>query len=115
MLARNRIVFLLDQLVGHGARVFLGDVIEAGVGRGHELDLDGDRLGHVRKASEKLREFGVSAGQTGPRLRGNLTAHGAKSSYRDLERDGTSSRSRLLITHDLFGKPAPTRRVVARG
>src|SRR5262249_46212937 len=46
MLARDRVVLLLDQLVGHGARVLLGDVIEAGVRRGHELDLDGDRFGH---------------------------------------------------------------------
>jgi hypothetical protein len=35
VLARDRIVLLLDQLVGHGARVLLGDVIEAGV-RGGE-------------------------------------------------------------------------------
>jgi hypothetical protein len=46
VLARDRIVFLLDQLVGHGARVLLGDVIEAGVRGGDELDLDGDRFGH---------------------------------------------------------------------
>src|SRR5262245_25225095 len=46
VLARDRVVLLLDQLVGHGARILLGDVIEAGVGRGHELDLDGDRFGH---------------------------------------------------------------------
>ena len=46
VLARDRVVLLLDELVGHGARILLGDVIEAGVGRGHELDLDGDRFGH---------------------------------------------------------------------
>src|SRR3954464_13196823 len=46
VLARDRIVFLLDQLVGHGARVLLGDVIEARVRGGDELDLDGDRFGH---------------------------------------------------------------------
>src|SRR5229473_8007500 len=48
VLARDRVVLLLDQLVGHGARILLGDVIEAGVRRGNELDLDGDRFGHVQ-------------------------------------------------------------------
>src|ERR1700676_1796770 len=48
VLARDRVVLLLDQLVGHGARILLGDVIEAGIRRGHELDLDGDRFGHVQ-------------------------------------------------------------------
>src|SRR5262249_1999253 len=52
MLARNGVILLLDQLVRHGARVLLGDVVEAGVRRRHELDLDGDRFGHV-KTSEK--------------------------------------------------------------
>ena len=48
VLARDRVVLLLDQLVGHGARILLGDVIEAGIRRGNELDLDGDRFGHVQ-------------------------------------------------------------------
>src|SRR6267378_5127147 len=48
VLARDRIVLLLDQLVGHGARILLGDIVEAGIRRGNELDLDGDRLGHVQ-------------------------------------------------------------------
>src|SRR6266481_2631565 len=48
VLARDRVVLLLDQLVGHGARILLGDVIEAGVRRGNELDLDGDRFGHIQ-------------------------------------------------------------------
>ena len=52
VLARHRIVLLLDQLVGHGARVFLGDVVESGISRGYQLDLDGDRFGHVQKAFE---------------------------------------------------------------
>src|SRR5581483_4450486 len=52
VLARDRVILLLDQLVGHGARILLGDVVEAGVGRGHELDLDGDRFGHVLKPYE---------------------------------------------------------------
>src|SRR5207248_5525991 len=47
--ARDWVVLLLDQLVGHGARILLGDVIEAGISRGDELDLDGDRFGHVEK------------------------------------------------------------------
>src|SRR5215510_4224811 len=46
VLARDRVVLLLDELVGHGARILLGDVVEAGVRRGNELDLDGDRFGH---------------------------------------------------------------------
>src|SRR6185437_2510529 len=56
VLARDGIVLLLDQLVGHGARVLLGDVIEAGIRRGNELDLDGDRFGHVQ--TSKYRESG---------------------------------------------------------
>ena len=51
MLLRNRIVLLLYELVGHGARVFLRNVIEAGVGAGNQLDLDGDRFGHVRTSN----------------------------------------------------------------
>src|SRR5262249_8830873 len=46
VLLRDRIVFLLHQLGGHGARILLGHVIEAGVGARHELDLDGGGLGH---------------------------------------------------------------------
>src|SRR5262249_13861852 len=42
----DRIVFLLDQLVGHGARVLARHVIEAGVGARHELDFDGGGLRH---------------------------------------------------------------------
>src|ERR1700752_2791335 len=69
MLARNRVILLLDQLVGHGARVLLGDVIEAGVGRGHELDLDGDRFGHVLQTSDEkgwapAKPGGAFGGQT---------------------------------------------------
>jgi hypothetical protein len=48
MLARDRIVLLLHKLVGHRARILLGDVVEAGIRRGNELDLDGDRLGHLQ-------------------------------------------------------------------
>src|SRR4051794_23984324 len=55
VLARDRVILLLDHLVGHGARVLLGNVIEAGVGGRHELDLDGDRFGHVLNLSERNR------------------------------------------------------------
>src|SRR5205807_7338035 len=37
VLLGDRIVFLLAELVGHGARVLLGHVVEAGVGARHEL------------------------------------------------------------------------------
>src|SRR5579863_7009708 len=40
MLAHDRIVFLEAQLLGLGARVLLGDVVEPGVSAGHELDFD---------------------------------------------------------------------------
>src|SRR5690606_23990501 len=46
MLARDRIVFLHRQLVGHGARILLRHVEEARVGGADELDLDGGGLGH---------------------------------------------------------------------
>src|ERR1700749_3236587 len=62
VLARDRIVLLLDQLVGHGARILLGDVVEAGIRRGNELDLDGDRFGHGFRTSDVWESSG--AGQT---------------------------------------------------
>src|ERR1700720_1569598 len=46
VLAGDRVVFLLDQLVGLRARVLLGHVIESRVGARHQLDLDGAGLGH---------------------------------------------------------------------
>src|ERR1700755_688626 len=77
MLARDRVVLLLDQLVGHGARILLGDVIEAGVGRRHELDLDGDRFGHGWTL-----EMGKRARRpTGLQLAGNLAANRHKSRF----------------------------------
>src|SRR5262249_22812972 len=48
VLLGDRIVFLLYQLVGHRARILLGHVVVAVVGARHELDLDGDGLGHDR-------------------------------------------------------------------
>src|SRR4029434_7354408 len=77
VLARDRVVLLLDQLVGHGARVLLGDVVEAGIRRGNELDLDGDRFGHVQNL-----KWGVSgAGQTGLHLPRNLASDRPKSRF----------------------------------
>src|SRR5262249_33424112 len=46
VLLRDRVVFLLGELVGHGARILLGHVIEAGVRARHQLDLDGGGLRH---------------------------------------------------------------------
>src|SRR4051812_14229206 len=77
VLARDRVILLLDQLVGHGARVLLGDVIEAGIRRGNELDLDGDRFGHVQNL-----KWGVTgAGQTGLHLPRNLASDRPKSRF----------------------------------
>jgi hypothetical protein len=44
----DRIVFLLDQLVGHGARVLARHIIKTRVGAGHELNLDGCGFRHDR-------------------------------------------------------------------
>src|SRR5215469_917388 len=71
VLARDRIVFLLDQLVGLRARVLLGHVIEAGIGARYELDLDGGGLGHGG-----LRMNGAGIGRA---FAGKLTAQGAMS------------------------------------
>jgi hypothetical protein len=46
VLLGDRIVFLLDQFIGHGARILSRHVIEAGVRAGHELDFDRRILGH---------------------------------------------------------------------
>src|SRR5262245_26901347 len=46
VLLGDRIVFLLAELLGHGARVLAGHVVEAGVSARHELDLDGGGLRH---------------------------------------------------------------------
>src|SRR5438552_13091558 len=77
VLARDRVVLLLDDLVGHGARILLGDVVEAGVRRGNELDLDGDRFGHG--GSLKIGKFWRRP--TGPHLAGNLAANHLKSRF----------------------------------
>src|SRR4030095_14104175 len=77
VLARDRVVLLLDQLVGHGARILLGDVIKASVRRGNELDLDGDRFGHVL---EPLMS-GIGRWPSGRHLPGNLASDGPKSRF----------------------------------
>ena len=46
VLAGHRVILAEQELFGLGARVLLGDIIIASVGSGHELDLDGGRLGH---------------------------------------------------------------------
>jgi hypothetical protein len=46
VLLGDRIVFLLDQFIGHGARILARHVIKAGISAGHELDLDRRILGH---------------------------------------------------------------------
>src|ERR1700722_4104688 len=48
VLLGDRVVLLLDELVGHGARVLARHIVKAGVGAGHELDLDVGGLGHGR-------------------------------------------------------------------
>src|SRR4051812_11998153 len=63
VLARDGVVLLLDQLVGHGARVLLGDVIEAVIRGGDELDLDGDRFGHVENLYVWKKEPARQTGQ----------------------------------------------------
>src|SRR3974390_2977919 len=77
VLARDRIVLLLDQLVGHGARILLGDVIEAGVRRGNELDLDGDRFGHV----QDLKYQGNLEPANRPAFGRNLASNSPKSRF----------------------------------
>src|SRR3954451_5952568 len=51
VLLGDRVVFLLHQLVRHGARIFSRDVIEAGVGTGDQLDFDGGGFLHGKPRS----------------------------------------------------------------
>jgi hypothetical protein len=46
VLLGDRIVFLLDQFIGHGARILARHVIKTSVCAGHELDLNRGVLGH---------------------------------------------------------------------
>src|SRR3981189_1475904 len=52
VLARDRVVLLELELLGLGARVLLGHVVEAGIGAGYHLDQDRGRLGHGLVLSE---------------------------------------------------------------
>src|SRR5262249_57685630 len=51
VLLGDRIVFLLHQLVGHGARILARHVIEAGVGAGNHLHFDGGPFRHAEPRS----------------------------------------------------------------
>src|ERR1700733_11011839 len=55
-LLADRIVFLLDELVGHGARVLARHVVEASVGAGNELDLNIGGLGHGQSSIRGLAD-----------------------------------------------------------
>src|SRR5262249_35725656 len=46
VLLGDRIVFLLDQLIGHGARVLPRHIVEPGIRARDQLYLDGGGLGH---------------------------------------------------------------------
>src|SRR6476659_10359638 len=54
VLLGDRVVLLLHQLVGHGARVLASDVIKTGVGAGNQLYFDGRGLGHGKPRSDEL-------------------------------------------------------------
>src|SRR5882757_1600319 len=56
MLAHDGIILLEAELLGLGARVLLGHIEEAGVGRADELDLDGGRLCHDPKFPNRLKK-----------------------------------------------------------
>jgi hypothetical protein len=45
---RDRVVFLLDELVGHRPRILARHVVEAGIGARHELNFDRCGFGHDR-------------------------------------------------------------------
>src|SRR5581483_7302213 len=91
VLLGDRVILLLDQLVGHGARVLLGHVVEAGVGARHELDLDAGGLGHgetsvctdlagtVAAGPEKSR---ISRRNEGPEAFDNLRYRGSRNRRR---------------------------------
>src|SRR5690242_2391140 len=53
VLLGDRVVLLLHQFVGHGARVLARHVIETGVGAGNQLHLDGRGLGHGKPRSRE--------------------------------------------------------------
>src|SRR6266540_3136817 len=51
VLLGDRVVFLLHQLVGHGARILSCHIIETGVGAGHQLHFDGGGFRHSKPRS----------------------------------------------------------------
>jgi hypothetical protein len=55
----DRVVFLLDQFIGHGARVLARHVIKSGVRAGHQLDLYRGVLGHL--TLDKTRDIAALA------------------------------------------------------
>src|SRR5208282_2638154 len=59
VLFRHRIVFLLHQLIGHGARILPRHVIEPGIGAGNQLNLDSYGFRHGR--TSKSVRFAVLA------------------------------------------------------
>src|SRR5262249_25553329 len=72
VLLGDRVVFLLHQLVGHGARIFARDVIEAGVGAGNQFHFDGGGLRHGEPRSRLIARFlssGRSMAMLWPRLK----------------------------------------------
>ena len=80
VLARDRVVLLLDQLVGHGARILLGDVVEAGIRRGNELTLMVTALAMFRTSNR-----GCQAPPIGPHLPRNLASDRPKSRFSGLK------------------------------
>ena len=108
MLLRDRIVFLLNELVGHRARIFLRHIEETGVGRGHELDLNRCGLRHgggplagmaagPRPLGVKNKGAGVAAGRHGaettqPRPKVNGKGGGEATLSRCGPRDWTNDR-----------------------
>src|SRR4029077_13485603 len=64
VLLGDRVVFLLHQLVGHGARVLTRHVVETGVGARDELHLDRGGLGHWEPLLEFGRTLAAGAGKS---------------------------------------------------
>src|SRR6266576_1692677 len=89
VLLRDRVVLLLDQLLGHGARILSRDVIEAGVGAGDQLDFDGGGFRHGKPRSRCVARTYIeiptrakAASRRGPRLAGWAAMPSAYHVYR---------------------------------
>src|SRR5689334_6291226 len=79
VLLGDRVVLLLDQLLGLRARVLLGDVVEARIGARHQLDFDGRGLGHggsSERATPGRGFAGKLAGGVGKSRNGRSTGGG---------------------------------------